>query len=363
MDVLTLGLVGLGGFGQFLLRVLQNVPGISVVAVADSSLADNSRFSGFPVYKNWEAMVAERDIEALCIATPPSTHVDIAISAMKKGLHVFIEKPLATNPDHAKHIIQVAEETDRIAMVNFMQRKNPVLSSIKDIYQEGLLGEFNYFTIQNDAQDESLISDHWFWDSRISGGILIEHAVHFIDIVHWFTGNSAIKHLTGWQELRDTGLRDRMGLTAQYENGCIINHYHSFSRPQFFEKTVLTLAFSLAEFKLYGWIPESGSFSILGLESMADTLNEYPLLSIEHVKDVPNVPVRGVRYGYERRFSGTIKALQSKDILYTNAVADMFIDFHKAVAQADYKPVVDARDGLNALNVAYFATKYAESKA
>ncbi len=359
MKPLTIGLVGLGGFGKFLLRALEKTPNILVVGVADQYLEGDSFYQDIPTYNTWEDMASDTEMEALCIATPPSTHALISTAAMKLGLHVLIEKPLAINPEDARQIIQVSRETGKVAMVNFMQRFNPILSSIKSMYSEGMLGEFEHFVVHNYAQDQSLPVNHWFWDSEISGGILIEHAVHFIDIVHWFLKKPVIQDVYGWQQLRENGIRDRMGLTAEYQSGMIANHYHSFSRPDFFEQTKLMLKFTLAEFDLNGWIPESGYFTLLGAESMIDELNANTLFSEVTMNTVDSIPVRGINYKYDTQLSGTLHTTESKEILYLNALTNIFNDFYYTITNSNHQPVVDLQDGLEALNIAYMATKKA----
>ncbi|MCG8373109.1 MAG: Gfo/Idh/MocA family oxidoreductase [Balneolales bacterium] len=359
MKSLTIGLVGFGGFGKFLLKALEETPNITVAGIADPELDDHSSYEGIDTYTKWETMILNKHIEALCIATPPSTHSSIAISAMKKGLHVLIEKPLAITPGDAEQIIRTSEETDRVALINFMQRCNPVLSGIRGMYSQGLLGELEHFSIHNYAQDEFLPANHWFWDSEISGGILIEHAVHFIDIAHWFLKEPIIKSVRGWQQFRDNGQRDRMGLTAEYQSGCIVNHYHSFSGPDFFEQTKLMMRFSLAEFDLKGWIPESGEFNLLASSSLIGELKSNSLFSIEETKEVNQTPIRDITFNYTKKVKGRISAKTPKEVLYTNALISIFSDFYYTIRNSEHQPIVHLKDGLKAVEVAYAATETA----
>jgi predicted dehydrogenase len=80
-----------------------------------------------------------------------------------------------------------------------MQRYNPLFSIVGDIVKEKLLGEFLHGFFENYASDENLGPDHWFWDEEKSGGIFIEHAVHFFDLFSGWLGKGEIIHSGQWQ--------------------------------------------------------------------------------------------------------------------------------------------------------------------
>jgi len=358
---LKIGLVGFGGFGKFLHKATELTSNVRVVAVADSNETGLEADLGIPLYNSWETMISRLEVDALCIATPPSTHAEISIPAMKRGLHVLIEKPLAVTMRDARKISETAKETGRIAMVNFMQRYNPILVQLKKLHETGLFGELEHFSIHNYAQDEVLSKNHWFWDESVSGGILIEHAVHFIDIVHWFIDEPELEQVYGWQQHRSDGRRDKMGLIATYKNGCAADHFHAFTRPRFFEQTKLRLCFSLAEFDLSGWIPELGTFRILTKEEELERLKLEALFSITGIQQVDVVPIRNKNYDYNLQVTGRIDVVESKEQLYLNALVGIFNDFYDSIMQPNHTPVVGLEDGLLALEVAYLATEYCRS--
>jgi len=94
------------------------------------------------------------------------------------------------------------------------------------------------------------------------GGILIEHGVHFIDLVHDLTGRRWLQ-VTGVSCARNERQEDQALANVLYEGGLIATHYHSFSRPGFFEHTSIRLAYDLAQVDVEGWIPLSGRITAL----------------------------------------------------------------------------------------------------
>lgn len=130
-------LVGCGTWGRNLLRVLASHPDIALVAVADP---DPSVKTGEAVRtRSLEEVAAALD--AVVIATPGPTHARIAISALERGLHVFIEKPMATSVRDASRVIAAAERSGTIGMVGHLLRHHPAVCAMIDLVASGALGE------------------------------------------------------------------------------------------------------------------------------------------------------------------------------------------------------------------------------
>jgi predicted dehydrogenase len=127
MNRYRVGILGYGGFGQFLHHAWRELNNVQVVAVAG-----RSRHPDPPVRfcENWEALIADPEIDILSIATPPSFHVSNAIAAMESGKHVLIEKPLATTVEDAKDIIAVQKQTSCAGAINFIQRFNTLMEKL-----------------------------------------------------------------------------------------------------------------------------------------------------------------------------------------------------------------------------------------
>ena len=98
-----------------------------------------------------------------------------------------------------------------------MLRYNPVLQRLV-VLRDELLGPVQRFAFENDASDEHLPPDHWFWDEERSGGVFVEHGVHFFDAAHLLLG-SRPEHLVAVTAARPDGRTDLVSATARHPGG------------------------------------------------------------------------------------------------------------------------------------------------
>ncbi|MCK4578517.1 MAG: Gfo/Idh/MocA family oxidoreductase, partial [Candidatus Marinimicrobia bacterium] len=254
------GIIGYGGFGRYLHQAWDSHDNVTVTGISDHN---PDVYSG-PVafHRHWEHLLDDRDITIVAIATPPSTHCQIAVAAMERGKHVLIEKPLATGLTEARKIMACQEQTGVVAGVDYMLRYNMLIKAVDSLQKTGCLGTLRRIAVENYASDETVLRDHWLWDESVSGGLLVEHAVHFLDLANFLTGSTPAQ-VTGYAAARPDGREDRVFAAVQHDNGVTATHYHDFSRPGFFERTEIRLIYDLAEIELQGWIPLAGRIRVL----------------------------------------------------------------------------------------------------
>ena len=130
-----------------------------------------------------------------------------------------------------------------------------------------VFGELLHAALVNLATDEGLPPEHWFWDLKKSGGIHIEHGVHFFDLVNQLAGR-APSHVEGGHQRRADGRIDRVWAIVGYGDEVLATFYHSFGRPRLIERTTLKLGLSFGEMKLMGWIPTK--LSLFGIVKEED---------------------------------------------------------------------------------------------
>lgn len=254
---LRLGIVGAGAFAAFLTAALRDLPEVHVTAVADSNIARADRlaagFSARPI-ADWRLLLREEQVDVMVIATPPNTHAEIALAALRAGRHVFCEKPLATNEADATAVRDAAADSGRVLVVDHVLRYNPILQALIRL-REPLFGPVQRFAFENDACDEDLGPDHWFWDERISGGIFVEHGVHFFDAANALIGQppEAIQGMVARRP--GTDLVDLVVATARHPGGVLATHAHGFSHARRAERQLMRIDFGAAEARVTGWIP------------------------------------------------------------------------------------------------------------
>ena len=177
-------------------------------------------------------MLEDAETDIIYIATPPFLHYSQSKQALLAGKHVICEKPAAFKSAEVNELIDIAKEKNLLYVVNLMQRYNPLFPMVKTCVDEKLLGEFLHGYFENYASDETLDEKHWMWDEKKSGGIFIEHAVHFFDLIEGWLGKG---ELIASQKIKRKGInKDILARSAGHlqirEMACSIS-IMDFIRP------------------------------------------------------------------------------------------------------------------------------------
>src|SRR5690606_25160869 len=119
---------------------------------------------------------------------------------------------------------------DLLLVANLMQRYNRVFDLVRELISRRLLGEVLHGYFENYASDENLPPEHWFWDREKSGGIFIEHGVHFFDLMAGWLGPGEV--VAAQVSLRESdSCEDQVQCTVRYGGGVHVNFYHGFHQP------------------------------------------------------------------------------------------------------------------------------------
>lgn len=143
MQQLRFGLIGLGYWGPKLARNLESLPQAALEIVADlNPLALKKAKDERPWIKTTTQLedVLNSDVDAVAIATPVSTHFDLARKALLHGKHVLVEKPLTASVAEAEALIALAEQRNRILMVGHTFQYSPAVRELRQLIQDGELG-------------------------------------------------------------------------------------------------------------------------------------------------------------------------------------------------------------------------------
>jgi len=253
---LAIGLVGAGGFGEFCLDAFAAMPEARIAAVAD---VDRSRaqtlatkFKAKP-YFDIESLLRDPAVDVVALNTPPFLHGTQGLLALEAGKHLFCEKPLAITAEDGRRMIDRAASKGLSLTVNYVMRHNPFWAAAAELRRSGVLGPLLHLDLVNHAAGLSLPPQHWFWDESKSGGIWIEHGVHFFDAFAWVSGETG-RVISSQQFRRTDGAVDRVEALLQY--GRAGGHcYHAFDQSALTEQTTVRLTFENAYLTLREWVP------------------------------------------------------------------------------------------------------------
>jgi predicted dehydrogenase len=253
-----MGIAGAGGFAKFAASSFSEIPGLKISCIMDTDNLQAKRLAndlGASVYDDYESFLGNKDLSIVYIATPPFLHYEQSKKALLAGKHVICEKPAALHVNQAEELALLADKNGLLYTVNLMQRYNPLYEIVKNILENKLLGNFLHGYFENYAGSENLGFGHWFWNTKKSGGIFIEHGVHFFDLFSGWLGQGEVIHAVSLHSLGDHGnVTDRVQAVVLYKNG-LVNFYHGFNQPNILDRQEMRLQFEQGDITLYGWIP------------------------------------------------------------------------------------------------------------
>jgi predicted dehydrogenase len=252
-----IGVIGCGGFGLFALQQFAQVEGVKLVGMAgthrEAARAAARRF-GLPDLMEPEALLRLPEVDLVYIATPPFLHYPQAMQALRAGKHVLVEKPTALHPSQADEMTALARERGLLMATNLMQRYNPLYDAVRGLLERKPLGELLHAYFENYASDEGLPPEHWFWDRSKSGGIFVEHGVHFFDLFAGWLGPGRVVAAQACVR-PGTRLEEQVQCTVRYGEGVLVNFYHGFTQAGRMDRQELRLVFERGDVRLEEWVP------------------------------------------------------------------------------------------------------------
>ncbi len=188
------GVVGTGFGARTHIPVFQANPGISVLAVASAQKQRAERVAqkyNIPhAFGDYRQLVELPDIDLVSVVTPPNLHCPVTMAALEASKHVLCEKPMAMDANESRMMLDKAREKGIIHLMNFEFRTLPVRQKMKQLIDEGCLGQL-YLVHVSILTNFWLVYSHimrrWWFRRERGGGWLGALGSHFIDaLLYWF---------------------------------------------------------------------------------------------------------------------------------------------------------------------------------
>ncbi len=199
---LRVGIIGAGGIARDQhIPGYQKVEGVEIAAVCDvreDAARHIAQKHNIPnVYRDFRKMLRKEKLDAVSVCTPNAFHMDPTIAALRSGVHVLCEKPIALNARQGEAMCAEARKVKRILMVGLHMRFSPSAKMLKQFIQDGELGHIYYARAQALRRGGVPSWGVFIEKDKSGGGPLIDIGVHILDLALWLMGHPEPVSVTG----------------------------------------------------------------------------------------------------------------------------------------------------------------------
>lgn len=221
MPNLRAGLLGIGAMGRHHARVLREVDGVDLVAIADPG-GDSYGVAGkLELLPDVEALI-DVGIDVAIVAVPTQFHEEAALKLAEAGVHALVEKPIAHTVEAGQRMVDAFNEKGLIGAVGHIERFNPALQELRRRIARGDLGEVYQIATRRQGPFPARIADV---------GVAKDLGSHDIDLTAW-VAQSEYSNIFGQIALKSGRPHEDMILaTGMLANGIIVNHVVNWLSP------------------------------------------------------------------------------------------------------------------------------------
>ena len=208
-------LIGLGAMGRNHLRVLSDLDGVELAAVCDADAAAAAAAGqkhSVPSYTSWDDMLEREKLDAAVVAVPTRFHLNAGLAVLDRGLHVLIEKPIATDLDEGRRLIGAARKANKVLAVGHVERFNPAVRELRRRVGAGEIGRIFQLQAQRVGPFPARIRDV---------GVVIDLATHDVDAMGTVAGSPVQRLYAETEQRIHTDHEDILNALLKYESGVL----------------------------------------------------------------------------------------------------------------------------------------------
>ncbi|MDF2567180.1 MAG: Gfo/Idh/MocA family oxidoreductase [Oscillospiraceae bacterium] len=217
---LKVGIVGYGGMGSFHHSQISSINEVmEVIACYDINpqKGKEGEGKGLKRYEQLDALLADKNIDIILIATPNNFHKDISIQALKAGKHVICEKPVTMNAKELEEIINVAEKQNSIFSVHQNRRWDRDFRIVKKAIENAIIG--TPFYIESRVQGSRGVPGDWRCVKEAGGGMLYDWGIHLLDQMMWLVDSPVVEVYAHLLSVKFPEVDDNFKLMLRFKNG------------------------------------------------------------------------------------------------------------------------------------------------
>ncbi len=230
MSTLRAGLIGVGMMGRHHARVLRELDGVELVAIADPGGDPHGVAGSLPILPDIESLIAV-GVDIAVVAVPTRFHEDAALQLAAAGVHTLVEKPIADTLEAGQRMVDAFESAGLVGAVGHIERFNPALQEMRRRIAAGDLGEVYQVITRRQGPFPARIADV---------GVAKDLASHDIDLTAWVVQSDyrTVFAQTALKSGREH--EDMIIASGRLANGVIVNHIVNWLSPMKERITVAT---------------------------------------------------------------------------------------------------------------------------
>lgn len=230
MADLRAGLIGYGQMGRHHARVLSQLDGVELVAIADPDPRPDRSGFGLEFVDTVGELIA-RGVDLAVVSVPTVLHEVVALELADAGVHALIEKPVAPDVASAQRIAAAFARAGLIACVGHIERYNPALQDLRRRLQQGDLGDIYQIATRRQGPFPARIADV---------GVVLDLATHDIDLTAWVSQQHYIELSARTAHRSGRAHEDLVAASGTLEDGTVVNHLVNWLSPLKERVTVVT---------------------------------------------------------------------------------------------------------------------------
>ena len=221
--MIKIGIVGVGKMGLSHLSIVNTHPNVKVVGLCDAAgyvLDVLSKYTGLPAYGDYRKLVERAQPDALIVATPTRTHAEIVRFALRRGLHVFVEKPFCLSVDEGRELVTLADRGKMVNQVGYHYRFVGAFQEAKRLLDQGAIGELHNYRVE--AYGPVVLQPKggtWRSSKSEGGGCLYDYASHAANLATHLFGMPVGVGGTVVRSVFSKGVDDEVYATLYHASG------------------------------------------------------------------------------------------------------------------------------------------------
>lgn len=241
---MNFAIVGCGFIAKKHAAAIENIAGAKLVAVCDKVDAAMEFYAATykaATYNELSEMLSNEEIDIVCICTPSGFHANLAVELAGAGKHIIVEKPIAMALEDSEKMLEAAKDNGVKLAVVHPNRYRPVVRELKKLIESGKLGTISHANciVNWNRGQEYYDQAPWRGTKQFDGGVLMNQAIHNLDLLLWFMGTPLEVFSMEATRLRKIEAEDVSVGVVRFESGALASIQASTTvYPKNFEESI-----------------------------------------------------------------------------------------------------------------------------